>query len=99
MVEMWRCTAAVNEDISKASYGKWFNTTLPSQESSGVNKGRTWDANPPFVNETYILVHRDEGAFYEPLGKGNSGELFGEDANCTGAKDDAASAAFYASQN
>ena len=96
---MWRCTAAVDHDISKGSDGKWFNTTLPSQEVSGVNEGREWSDNPPYVNQTFVLTYVDGGRYYELLDAATAGWLRGGDVNCTGVKDQAASAAFYASQS
>ncbi|KAL6715744.1 hypothetical protein ACLMJK_006705 [Lecanora helva] len=100
VIEMWRCTASVDDDISKGSHGKWYNTTLPSQEVSGINKGREWDGNPPYLNETFVLVAEDGGAYYEVLDAANAEyALLGGDVNCTGSKDQAASAAFYASQS
>ena len=99
IIEMWRCTASVDDDISKGTHGKWFNTTLPSQELSGYGAGRQWFENPPYLNDTYVLVSEDGGEYYEALDAANAGALQGGDVNCTGMKDQTASAAFYASQS
>lgn len=96
---MWRCTASLDTDISTHTHGKWFNTTYPSQELSGTGEGRTWDENPPYVGQTFVLVHEHGGAYYEVLTPADSGELVGGDADCTGVKDDAASATWYATQS
>ena len=101
IIEMWRCTAAVDEDIGVGTHGKWYNTTLPSQELSGIGEPRDWDENPPYVNETFVLAFDgDGGRFYELLNApDDEAELQPGDVNCTGVKDQAASAAFYASQS
>lgn len=97
VIEMWRCTAFVDYDVSKGGNGKWYNTTLPSQEVSG-NKGRQWADNQPYVGQTYVLTFQNGGASYQLLDAANSGALFGADVNCTGVKDAAASTAWYATQ-
>ncbi len=98
VIEMWRCTAFVDYDISKGGNGKWYNTTYPSQELSGVNKPRQWAENQPYVGQTYVLTFQNGGASYQLLDAANSGALFGADVNCTGVKDADASNAWYATQ-
>lgn len=97
---MWRCTADLSTSIADGTHGKWFNTTLPSQEVSGLNEPRQWDHNPPFLNQTFVLEAVDGGEYYELLDASDAVTgLQGGDSNCTGSKDQTASAAFYASQD
>jgi len=97
--EMWRCTAdAAHSIIDQGGNGKWYNTTLPSEEVSGVGKARNWGDNPPYVGQTYVLTFQNGGASYALLNSGNAGALHGNDYQCTGVNDTSASVTFYAGQ-
>lgn len=96
---MWRCTAdAAPAIITQGGNGKWYNTTLPSTDVSGVGEPRNWGSNPPSVSQTYVLVFANGGAFYAPLNAVDVGALHGDDYKCTGVNDTSASGRFYAGQ-
>ena len=99
VIEMWRCEANLSESVAEGSHGKWYNTSLPSQELSGLGEPRNWGGNPPDLSAVFVLVHGADGsATYQPLNSSDSNNLVGNDTKCTGSNDTAASAAFYASQ-
>lgn len=97
---MWRCMANLYQSIADGSHGKWFNTSLPSQDLSGINQPRNWGFNPPNVKETFVLVYSQNNtvAEYLPLDSQTSSNLVGNDVKCTGNNDTAASTKFYKSQ-
>ena len=42
LIELWRCIGNGSNNIEEGGNGKWYNTTLPSQELSGINKPQNW---------------------------------------------------------
>lgn len=96
--EMWRCIGDENSDISSGGNGKWYNTSLPSQDLSGINEPRNWGQNPPNASMAYVLVFKDGGALYEIADSENASALFGNDTLCTGVNDTLASTSWYATQ-
>ena len=99
VIEMWRCEANLSESIADGSHGKWFNTSEPSQELSGLGEPRNWGDNPPDLSAVYVLVKGSDGsATYQPLNSSDGSWLVGNDTRCSGRNDTEASGAFYASQ-
>ena len=41
-VELWRCIGDASDDIEDGGHGKWYNTSLPSQELAGLNQPQNW---------------------------------------------------------
>ena len=41
-IELWRCIGDASDDIEDGGHGKWYNTSLPSQELAGLNKPQNW---------------------------------------------------------
>lgn len=95
IVQMWRCIGDASEDIISGGHGKWFNTTLPSQERSGINRPPNWGDNPPNSSVAYVLEGQDGNVAYVELGSGGSPSLIGTDADCTSRNDTEKSALYY----
>lgn len=95
---MWRCTASTSTPITQGTNGKWYNTTLPSTDVSGVGKPRNWGGNPPDLRVTYVLVAEGGEEVYEVLGAGDAGALVGGGWGCNGINDTKASGVFYGEQ-
>lgn len=94
-IEMWRCIGNPAANISTGNNGKWYNTTLPSQEVSAINEAQNWGDNPPDLSSVFILVDHSGKDTYEPYKSGSSPELVGNDMKCTGKNDTALSGTFY----
>ena len=41
-IELWRCIGNASDDIEHGTNGKWYNTSLPSQELAGINQPQNW---------------------------------------------------------
>ena len=41
-IELWRCIGNASDDIEHGNNGKWYNTSLPSQELAGINQPQNW---------------------------------------------------------
>ena len=95
-IEYWRCIGDATGDVTHGGTGKWYNTSLPSQELSGIAQPQDWAENPPDTSQAYVLVDTNGKAAYEKLGSGGSPELTGADADCTGKNDTTLSGMYYA---
>lgn len=95
MIELWRCIGSNSAKVQDGSNGKWWNTSLPSQELSGLNQPQNWAENPPDLSQAFVLVNTNGQSAYQKLGSGGSPELIGADANCNGKNDTALSGMFY----
>ena len=42
LIELWRCIGNASDNIEHGGNGKWYNTSLPSQELSGINRPQNW---------------------------------------------------------
>lgn len=93
--EMWRCIGNASANVKSGSNGKWYNTTLPSEELSGINEAQNWAQNPPDLSQAYVLQNENGNMVYEKLGSGGSPELIGADTDCTGTNDTELSAMYY----
>lgn len=98
-IEMWRCIGDASANINSGGNGKWYNTSLPSQELSGINKPQNWGDNPPDLSQAYVLEDHNGMALYAKLGSGGSPDLIGKDVGCTGKNDTMASTMYYAKGN
>ncbi len=96
---MWRCVAdGAHAVITAGNNGKWYNTSLPSEDLSGLGMPRNWGVNPPFLKPVFVLVFENGGAVYQVLQPQNAGALSEGDYKCTAVNDTEASGVFYASQ-
>lgn len=41
-IELWRCIGNASDNVEDGGNGKWYNTSLPSQELSGINQPQNW---------------------------------------------------------
>ena len=96
ITELWRCIGNASADVTHGDNGKWYNTTLPSEELSGINESQNWGQNPPDTSQAYVLVSVNGQAAYQVLGSGGSSELIGGDTNCNGKNDTTLSGMYYA---
>ncbi|MCJ1458513.1 hypothetical protein MMC28_008886 [Mycoblastus sanguinarius] len=96
LVEMWRCIGNASDDVTSGGHGKWYNTSLPSQELSGLNEPQDWAENPPNLSQAYVLQDENGSAVYEKLGPGGSVDLVGADVNCTAVNSTVLSGEYYA---
>ena len=42
VIQLWRCIGNASDNIEDGGHGKWYNTSLPSQELSGINQPQNW---------------------------------------------------------
>ncbi len=98
-IEMWRCIGNASANINSGGNGKWYNTSLPSQELSGIHEPQNWAENPPDLSQAYVLEDHNGKAAYAKLGSGGSPDLIGADVDCTGKNDTGLSAMYYAKGN
>lgn len=98
-IEMWRCIGNASDNINSGGNGKWYNTSQPSQELSGINEPQNWAQNPPDLSQAYVLEDHNGQAAYAKLGPGGSPDLIGADAGCTGMNDTKLSTMYYAKGN
>jgi len=96
MPELWRCIGNASASITDGSNGKWWNTSLPSEELSGLNQPQNWAENPPDLSQAYVLVDSNGQAAYQKLGSGGSPALIGADTKCNGNNDSTVSGMYYA---
>ena len=96
---MWRCIGNASDNVSSGGHGKWYNTSLPSQELSGINKPQNWGENGPDLSQVYVLVDQSGKAVYQAWSSGSSPNLIGADPGCTGKNDTGLSAMYYAKGN
>lgn len=96
ITELWRCIGDASADVTHGENGKWYNTTLPSEELSGINEPQNWGQNPPDTSQTFVLVTKNGQAAYQVLGSGGSSALIGADADCNGKNDTTLSGMYYA---
>lgn len=96
VTELWRCIGNSSANIGLGSHGKWYNTVLPSEDLSGINKPEDWAENPPDLSQTYVLEKEKNSTVYNILGPGGSSSLIGADVNCTGMNDTVFSELYYA---
>ena len=94
--ELWRCIGNASADVTHGDNGKWYNTTLPSEELSGINENQNWGQNPPDTSQAFVLVTVNGQAAYQVLGSGGSAELIGADEDCNGKNDTTLSGMYYA---
>ena len=94
-IQYWRCIGDASADVTHGGNGKWYNTSLPSQELSAIAQPQNWKDNPPNTTVAYVLVNTNGQASYQPLGSGGSPELIGADSGCTGKNDTTLSGTFY----
>lgn len=94
-IEYWRCIGNASADVTNGGNGKWYNTSLPSQELSGISQPQNWAGNPPDTSQTFVLVETNGKAAYQDLPSGGSPELIGPDSGCTGKNDTTLSGMFY----
>ena len=94
--ELWRCIGNASADVTHGDNGKWYNTTLPSEELSGINESQNWGENPPDTSQAFVLVTVNGQAAYQVLGSGGSPELIGADTDCNGKNDTNLSGMYYA---
>ncbi len=98
-IELWRCIGNASDNISSGGHGKWYNTSLPSQELSGINKPQNWGENPPDLSQVYVLEDQNGKAVYQKWSSGSSPDLIGADVGCTGKNDTELSTMYYAKGN
>ena len=96
---MWRCIGNASDNVSSGGHGKWYNTSLPSQELSGINKPQNWGENGPDLSQVYVLEDQSGKAVYQSWSSGSSPDLIGADPSCTGKNDTGLSAMYYAKGN
>ena len=96
ITELWRCIGDASADVTHGDNGKWYNTTLPSEELSGINEPQNWGQNPPDTSQTFVLVTNNGQAAYQVLGSGGSPALIGADTDCNGKNDTTLSGMYYA---
>ncbi len=96
ITELWRCIGNASADVTHGDNGKWYNTTLPSEELSGINQNQNWGQNPPDTSQAFVLVTANGQASYQVLGSGGSPELIGADTDCNGKNDTTLSVMYYA---
>ncbi|KAK3173398.1 hypothetical protein OEA41_006727 [Lepraria neglecta] len=94
-IEYWRCIGNASADVTNGGNGKWYNTSLPSQEMSGISQPQNWAENPPDTSQAFVLVETNGKAVYQDLPSGGSPELVGADSGCTGKNDTTLSGMFY----
>lgn len=41
-IELWRCIGNASSNVEDGSNGKWYNTSLSSQQVSGINQPQNW---------------------------------------------------------
>ncbi|KAL9100061.1 MAG: hypothetical protein Q9163_004519 [Psora crenata] len=93
--EDWRCIGDASANLESGGNGKWFNTSLPSQELSGISQPQYWDDNPPDLSQTYVLEDVNGRPKYETLGSNGSPQLIADDSKCTGKNSTELSAIYY----
>ncbi|KAF6218639.1 hypothetical protein HO133_005990 [Letharia lupina] len=98
-IELWRCIGNASDNVEDGGNGKWYNTSLPSQELSGINQPQNWGENPPDLSQAYVLQDENGQAVYEELGSAGSINLIGSDKDCTGINDTSMSEQYYARGN
>ena len=96
ITELWRCIGNASADVTHGDNGKWYNTTLPSEELSGINQDQNWGQNPPDTSQAFVLVTANGQSAYQVLGSGGSPELIGADTDCNGQNDTTLSGMYYA---
>lgn len=96
ITELWRCIGNASADVTHGDNGKWYNTTLPSEELSGINESQNWGQNPPDTSQAFVLVTVNGQAAYQVLDSGGSPELIGADTDCNGKNDTILSGMYYA---
>lgn len=95
-IELWRCIGNASDNVEDGGNGKWYNTSLPSQEISGINQPQNWGENPPDLSQAYVLQDENGKAAYEKLMSDGSINLIGSDKDCTGTNDTSLSEQYYA---
>ncbi|CAF9907059.1 hypothetical protein IMSHALPRED_005429 [Imshaugia aleurites] len=95
VIELWRCIGNASDNIEDGGNGKWYNTSLPSQELSGINKPQNWDDNPPDLSQVFVLQDKNGQAVYEDLRLEDAPNLIGTDKDCTGTNDTSLSEQYY----
>lgn len=95
MTELWRCIGNASASIEDGTNGKWWNTSLPSEELSGLNQPQDWAENPPDLSQAFVLVDTNGQSSYQKLGSGSSPSLVGADTNCNGINDTSLSGMYY----
>ena len=95
ITELWRCIGDASADITHGNNGKWYNTTLPSEELSGINQPQNWGQNPPDTSQSFVLMTKNGQDAYQVLGSGGSSALIGDDANCNGKNDTTLTGMYY----
>lgn len=95
LTELWRCIGDASASIQDGTNGKWWNTSLPSEELSGLNEPQNWAENPPDLSQAYVLVDTNGQSAYQKLGSGGSPSLVGADTKCNGKNDSSLSGMYY----
>ena len=95
MEQDWRCIGDGSGNLRDGGTGKWYNTSLPSAELSGINRPQNWGQNPPNTTQAYVLEDINGRPVYQELGSDGSVQLIGDDSKCTGRNDTELSAIYY----
>jgi len=93
--EKWRCIGNASDNMDSGGNGKWYNTSLPSQELSGINEPQNWGQNPPDLSQVYVLEDTNGKPVYQRLTSNGSPDLIGTDKDCTGKNDTGLSESYY----
>ena len=94
-VQLWRCISDVSGSLESGSDGKWFNTSLPSQELSGLAQPENSGQNPPDTSQAYVLEDSHGETSYQKLSSSGSSGLTGDDKSCTGKNSTSLSREYY----
>lgn len=95
LIEKWRCIGNASANVVTGDNGRWYNTSLPSQELSGINEPQNWGQNPPDPSQSFILITVGGNPKYEDAPANGSPQLIGNDVNCNGRNDTELSGSYY----